>query len=88
MPIQIRFTLHERDLLLNLRSVEPEIVMRLKHAMLQANTITINVDEDELDVLLNAIAADASHPKKHKFAVELSTLVHRLEEILRIHLST
>lgn len=85
MPIQLRFTFHERDLLL---SIEPEIVMRLKHAMLQANTITINIDEDEIENLLGAIAGDASHAKNRKLENELDTLFRRVEDVLRIHLST
>ena len=88
MSLQIRLTLHERDLLVNLLSIEPEILKRLKHAMLQNNSITINVDDGELDVLLGAIAADASHAKNHKLEKDLNALFHRLDDILRIHLST
>jgi len=69
-------------------SIDPEVVKRLNHAMLQNSSLTINVDEDELDVLLSVIAADANHPKNHKLEVELNALAHRLDEILRIHLST
>ena len=88
MPLQIRFTIHERDLLLNLVSIDPEVVQRLKHAMLQNSSLTINVDEDELDVLLTVISADANHQENHKIEVELNALAHRLGEILRVHLST
>ncbi|MCX6138941.1 MAG: hypothetical protein NTV54_15795 [Ignavibacteriales bacterium] len=87
MPLQIRFTIHERDLLLSLTIIEPEIVKRLKHAMLQNSSMTINVDEDELEVLLGAIAVDAKHPKNRKLEGELNMLSHRLDEVLRIHLS-
>jgi hypothetical protein len=88
MSLQIRLTLHERDLLVNLLSIEPEILKRLKHAMLQNNSITINIDDGELDVLLGAITADANHPKNHKLEKDLNALFHRLGDILRIHLST
>ncbi|MCX6138880.1 MAG: hypothetical protein NTV54_15485 [Ignavibacteriales bacterium] len=61
---------------------------RLKHAMLQKNSIAISVDEDELDVLLGSIAADANHTENRKREKELNALFHRLDEILRIHMST
>jgi hypothetical protein len=88
MPLQIRFAIHEKDLLLFLKGIDPEIARKLKHAMLQNNFITINVDEDELEKLAGVVAAEAVHSGTHKHEEELRALSRRLEEVLRIHLSS
>jgi hypothetical protein len=88
MPIQIQFTLHERELLLHFMGIESVIVQRLKHAMVQHGSIGINADEDELDALLTAVDAEAKRTDNHKVQGELQVLSHRLAEVLRIHLST
>ena len=80
--MKIQFTLHERDLLLNVLSIEPEIEDLLKLALLQNNTVSIDIDADDLDLLLGAIAADANHAPNKKLEKELDALFDRLNDFL------
>jgi len=79
--IKIQFTLYERDLLLNVLGIDLEIENLLQLALLQNNTISIEINADDLDLLLGANAADANHTKVKRLAKELHALFARLNNI-------
>ncbi len=81
MAFPIKFSLREKDLLLNLISIEPEIVERLNHAVVENGFVSITVDIDDLDLLLGAIAADANHSESKKLEKELDSLFGRVDKI-------
>jgi len=81
MAFPIKFTLRDRELLLDLLSIEPDIVERLNNATIHNNSITINVDSSELELLLGAIAADANHAENRKLEKELDSLFNRADKI-------
>ena len=82
MLIKIQFTLHERDLLLNVLGIDLEIESLLRLALLKNNSISIEIKADDLDLMLGFIAADANHTKNMKLAKELHALFARLSDIL------
>ena len=86
MLIKLKYTLHERDLLLNLISIEPDIVDKLKLARIEKNEITIEVDLEDLDVLLGAIAADANHAETRKKEKELNALFRKADKVYQTQL--
>jgi hypothetical protein len=86
MSLQIAFTLRERDLLLNLMTIEPDIAAKLRVAKFSKGSISITLNGDDLDVLLGAIAADANHTKNKKLEKELDGLYARVDEFLQNHL--
>ena len=83
--MKIQFTLHERDLLLNVLSIEPEIEDILKLALVKNDTIRVDIEADDLELLLGAIAADANHAPNKKLEKELDALFDRLNNILDSH---
>jgi hypothetical protein len=85
MSPQIAFTLRERDLLLNLMTIEPDIAAKLRLAKFSKGSILITLNGDDLDVLLGAIAADANHTKNKKLEKELDGLYARVDEFLQKH---
>lgn len=83
MSFPIKFSLREKELMINLLSIEPEIVDRLNLAIIENNSVTITFDIDELDLLIGAIAADANHTESNKLRKEFNTLFNRVDKIYR-----
>ena len=81
MSFPINFSLRERDLLINLLSIEREILDRLNRAEVKNDSLSITLDIDELDILLGAIAADANHSETKKLGKELDSLFNRVNKI-------
>ncbi|MBI1768299.1 MAG: hypothetical protein HYR67_07985 [Bacteroidetes bacterium] len=81
-PLPIQFTRRERDLIVNLLSVEPEIVERFQLAILKGKMLVVNLSAGDLDTLQGAIAADANHTEEKKLQRELDDLFERLDEVL------
>lgn len=81
-PLPIQFTHRERDLIVNLRSVETDIVKRFQLAILKGATLVVTLSAGDLEVLLGAIAADANHTKQRRLQKELDKLFERLDNIM------
>jgi len=81
-PLPIQFTLRERDLIVNLLSVDTDTVKRFQLAVLKGKTLFVSLSAGDLDVLLGAIAADANHTKQRKLRLELDKLFERLDNVL------
>lgn len=81
MSFSIKFSLREKDLLINLLSIESAIVYRLNRAVIKNDSLSIKINTDELDLLLGSIAADANHPRTKKLGRELDSLFSRVNKI-------
>lgn len=81
-PLPIQFTLRKRDLIINLLSVEPDVVERFQLAILKGENLVVNLSAGDLDTLLGAIAAGANHTQKKKLQKELDKLCERLNTLL------
>jgi len=77
----IQFTLRERHLIVNLLSVEPDIVEKFQLAILKGQTLVVSLSASDMDVLLGAIAADANHTEQRKLQKELDQLFVRLDDV-------
>ena len=58
-PVQFAFS--DRDLILGLFSLEPEMEKRFKLAVMAGNGIVVEMNAYDFDDLLNAVAGDAHH---------------------------
>ncbi len=81
-PLPIHVTRRERELIINLLSVEPDIVDRLQLAIVKGDKLEVKMSAGDLDVLLGAIAADANHTKNKRLQKELDRLFNRLNKLL------
>jgi len=77
----IQFTLRERHLIVNLLSVEPDIVEKFQLAILKGQTLVVSLSASDMDVLLGAIAADANQNEQRKLQKELDQLFVRLDDV-------
>ena len=82
-PVPIQFTRRERELIVNLMSVEPEIIDRFHLAILKGEALVVNLSAGDLDTLLGAIAADANHTEQKRLQKELDKLFNRLDRLLQ-----
>jgi hypothetical protein len=81
--ILIELAKKERDLILNLTMVDPAVSERLETA--QPNNhkiIPIFITIDELEDILENVAADANHARSEKLKRELDFLYDKLQSIL------
>jgi hypothetical protein len=78
----IEFTLEDRDLILNLFTVDPEIENRFKLAAVKGNGIAVHLNAYDLDELLGEIAAVANHEKNRKQQRKLDALFQRVSDKL------
>ncbi len=78
----IFFTFEDRDLILSLYTVEPEIEKPLKLAVVKGNGIIAQLNAYDLDQLLGEIAAVANHEDNSKVRRKLDALFDRVSKIL------
>ena len=78
----IQFTLDDRDLILNLFTVDPEIQNRFKLATVNGNGIAVHLNAHDLDQLLGEIAALANHEKNRQLQRKLDALFQRVSDKL------
>ena len=81
-PLPLKFTRRERELMVNLLSVELDIVERFQLAILKGNALVVSLSAGDLDTLLGAIAADANHTNQKNLQKELDKLFNRLDDVL------
>jgi len=80
----ICFKLDERDLIVNLTSIDPTIEKRFKLAVLKEKGIGVELNAYDLDLLLGDIAAVANYTKDRKLKKKLDTLFDCLSDTLEI----
>jgi hypothetical protein len=82
-PIQITF--QDRDLILDLYSVDPEMERRFKLAAVEGKGIVVQLNAYDLDELLGEIAAVANHEENAKHHKKLDALFDRVSDKLERH---
>ena len=83
-PIDIWLTLAERELILNHTLADDDLVARVRDAKQIAHgKIVVKYTPDELNELLEFIAAEANHTEDRGLERRLDNLYDRLEDIER-----
>ena len=81
-PIDIWLTLAERELILNHTLADDDLVARLRDAkQIEHGKIVVKYTPDELNELLEFIAAEANHTEARGLERRLDNLYDRLEDI-------
>lgn len=81
-PIDIWLTLAERELILNHTLADDDLVARVRDAKQVAHSkIVVKYTSDELNELLEFIAAEANHTEDRGLEHRLDNLYDRLEDI-------
>jgi hypothetical protein len=78
----IQFSLPERDLILDLCSLDGDMEKRFRLATLSSKSITVPMNAYDLDELHGAVAAVANHEKDRKLRRKLDAICRRIETIL------
>ena len=78
----IYFDLKERDLIVNLTSIDLETQKQFSLAILKKDGIVVEMNAYDLDLLLGNIAAVANHTKDQKLKKKLDTLFDRVSYTL------
>jgi hypothetical protein len=78
----ISFTFEDRDLILSLYTLEPEIEKPFKLAAVKGNGVVVQLNAYDLDQLLGEIAAVANHEKNAKLRRRLDELFDRVGDKL------
>jgi len=78
----IPFTFEDRDLILNLYSLDLEFEKSFKLAVVKGKTVIVNLNAYDLDQLLDEIAAVANHEKNSKMQKKLDGLFDRVSDKL------
>jgi hypothetical protein len=81
-PKPISFTFEDRDLILSLYTLEPEIEKRFKLAAVRARRVVVNFNAYDLDELLAQIVAVTNHEKDRKLQRKLDALYQRVSDTL------
>ena len=84
--IPIRFHMVEKDLILNETLIDPDLTDRLKAAKEVSEVVVVYFGSDELDDLIDHIAAAANHCTERKIQGDLDTLYDSLSALLDFHL--
>jgi hypothetical protein len=79
--IHVELKRSERELLLNLLHIDPEVEKRVVHARPAANRFPLDVDRKEMDGLLAAIASEANHTDDRNMQKAYEELRERLERL-------
>jgi len=79
--IPIKLSLREKELILDYTLVDSNVTEPLEQAISKGNTTEINLSIDDLNDLLESIAAEANHAKNKKLEDEFDALYEKLEEI-------
>ena len=78
----ILFTPAERDLLLGLNDIDPEIENRFRLAVLKGDKLVVHLNAYDLDGLLGSIAAVANHSDNRKLRKVMDELFVRVSDVL------
>ena len=81
----IQFTLHDRDMILDLYTLDAEIEGRFRLAVINGKGIVISLNAYDLDELLGEIAAVANHEENGKHQKKLDALFKRVSNKLERH---
>ena len=79
--IPIKLSLHEKELILEHTFVDENVTEPLEQAIPKNKVITINLSLEDLNDLLEYIAAEANHSEDENLEEELDSLYDKLEEI-------
>ncbi len=74
----IRFTREDRDLILGLQMVDPEIENRFRLALLTGKEVIVPLNAYDLDELLGSIAAVANHEENSRRRKKIDALFGRV----------
>jgi len=79
----IQFTLQDRDLILDLYTVDPDMERRLKLAAVKGKGVVVQLNAYDLDELLGEIAAVANHEENARQQKKLDALFDRVSDKLK-----
>ena len=80
--VVIKLSVQERELLFSLMHADPDLTDRLRAADIKNNHITSSYTAEELEDLLDAIAAEANYTPDEKVQKQLDRIADKIEEIL------
>jgi hypothetical protein len=81
----LQFTIQDRDLILDLYSVDPEMEKRFRLAVVKGTGLVVRLNAYDLDDLLGEIAAVANHEKNKRHQKKLDSLFDRVSDKLERH---
>lgn len=87
MPLRLEFTAKEREAILGLASDDSGVSEQLEKAAASGGHFHAECSPDDLDFLLDSIAAEANHCEDGAARAELDALYDRLQEIQDAHAS-
>ena len=79
--ISIKFTIEERDLIVNQTFAGDDLTERLNEATAKGKYIKVSYSLDELEDLAGFIAAEANHAEDKKLEKKLEALYDKISEI-------
>jgi hypothetical protein len=79
----VSFDFEDRDLILGLYTLEPEIEKLFTLAVVKGNGVVVHANAYDLDQLLGEIAAVANHEKDSKRRRKLDKLFERVNDKLK-----
>ncbi|MFH1985045.1 MAG: hypothetical protein ABIL58_24680 [Pseudomonadota bacterium] len=80
--VVIKFSVQERELLFSLMHADPGLTERLRTADMKNNLISASYTVEELEDLLDAIAAEANYTPDEQVQKQLDRIADKIEEIL------
>ncbi len=79
--IDIKFTIEERDLIVNQTFAVDDLTERLHKAKVEGKYITVSYTLDEIEDLAGFIAAEANHAEDKKLEKKLDALYDKISDI-------
>ena len=79
--INIKFTIEERDLIVNQTFAGDDLTERLYEAKAEGKLIKVSYTLDELEDLAGFIAAEANHAEDKKLEKKLDALYDKISDI-------
>jgi hypothetical protein len=84
--IQIKFTLSERDLIINHTFAYSDLTNKLQFAEIMGNQIIVKYSTGALDDLIGFIALEAYYPANKKIGKEFNILIEKLIRIRKTNM--
>jgi hypothetical protein len=88
-PIEVAFTLAQRDLILGKNQVgipiDPLIDDVFRVGLIQGKSVVVKMTLSDIDDLIGFVAFEANHTKDWRLAAQFDKLYSYLDNILRIH---
>jgi hypothetical protein len=81
-PIEVLFTLVERELILEHTFAGPDLTERLQVSAVKGSKLAVKYTLDDIDELLGYIAAEANHTGNAKLEKQLDKLWGRLKKTM------